>query len=291
MKNFLFLITFFVFSYCYASEPLSRVLTSPIEENIEIGTDQIAMQTADFTEIPKEITSHAYATQDTIFERVITLGHICTTKSQVNVYFNPGPDSRQTKKGHGDLFDWMFIYDYGRLADALSSNLEDIFERNDFIKTRFIENKAVFNQKYNMQWNHLFDKRMCAYSEHSTRNWNEYVSLEYFHEHFEEVKSKIEYLRERFISAKTQKTLYIISHPQNGPNLETLIQVRDALTHIREGNRNFCLLFVPNIQTYDGAENIIIRPAKKLREGWDGGNPARWREILGEFHFIPNIWE
>jgi len=274
-------------------------LTPAAGEAAEIVDEQVnvagSISTAAVIDMaPDEIVEGAcrteYASLDTVFERVIGLGHICTTKGQINNYFSPGAPLMKTKKGHADLFDWLFIYDYNLLANALSNKLVDIFEKDDFIKTARIENKAVFNKRYNMQWNHLFDNRIGAYSAHNTSNWNQYVSLEYFHDHFDETRSKIDHLREKFISAKNQKTLYIISHPQTGPTFETLVRVRDSLTTIRQGDKQFAILFVPNSQTYEGAENIIVREAIKLKDGWNGANPARWHEILSEFKFTPDIW-
>ncbi len=233
----------------------------------------------------------SYATLDRPFERVISLGHACLTKVQINTYFCPDRHHFQTKPGHSDLFDWMFIYDYDLLADALENGLKDFFEKEDFIKTDFIERKAVFNQKYNMQWNHLFDKRMNAYSEVHTTNCEDYVSLEFFNDAYEKTREKIDYLKSKFIEAKDKKTLYVIYHPNCGPALETLLRIRNALIDIRNGDMHFVLLFVPHSKTYEGIENIVVREALNSGAGSEAGNPIRWKEILDEFNFASNIWE
>ena len=72
--------------------------------------------------------------------------------------------------------------------------------------------------------------------------------------------------------------------------MNALKEVRDALTVIREGDRRFMLLFLPQEQKFDGVENIIVREAKNLKLGWDGGDSARWKEILDTFSFSADIW-
>lgn len=183
---------------------------------------------------------------DTVFERVIGLGFWCATKGQINAYFCPELPWMKTKKGHADLFDWLFINDYNKLSLALSNELNDFFE----LKDMSTHDSGFFNKKYNMNWNHLRNNFSA-----------ETYSPETF---FQQTKEKIDYLKEKFIDAKTNKTLYIISHPECGPNLETLIKVRDSLTKIREGNNQFRLLFVTNLKKYEGIENIIVREAKNL---------------------------
>ena len=73
-------------------------------------------------------------------------------------------------------------------------------------------------------------------------------------------------------------------------SLEGLVRVRNALTAIRGGDRRFSILYVPQSQTVKGMENIIVREAKNLGITWDRGDDERWREILNEFKFTPNIW-
>jgi hypothetical protein len=82
-----------------------------------------------------------------------------------------------------------------------------------------------------MQWQHILDKYLPPPSK-----WTETsILLSTFHQHFEEEKAKINYLKERFSSANDQKTLYIISAPMLAH--ETLVKVRDALTFFRDGNK------------------------------------------------------
>ena len=102
--------------------------------------------------------SNSYATLDTVFDRIIGLGHYCQTKGEINTYFVPELSLGKTKKGHGDLFDWLYINDYSHLSAALSNKLEDFFERQDFeIKWNAGRWTGIGNKKYNMIWNHVFD--------------------------------------------------------------------------------------------------------------------------------------
>ena len=63
------------------------------------------------------------------------------------------------------------------------------------------------------------------------------------------------------------------------------------MTIIRDGDKNFCLLFIPHTKIYEGNENIIVREAKNLKVGWTGADSIRWKEILDDFKFAPDIWE
>ena len=228
---------------------------------------------------------NSYATLDTVFDRIIGLGYHCQTKAQINAYFLSPWWS--TKKGHGDLFDWLYINDYSHLSAALSNKLEDFFERQDFeIKWNAGRWTGIGNKKYNMIWNHVFDE----WKEDHTK-LEGILNEEKLDTLFPLIKNKINYLKDKFISAKQNKTLYVISHPEKGPDLENLIKVRNALTTIRNGDKQFALLFVPNVQTYEGTKNIMIREAKNLKPGWEGGDHTRWKKILDEFKFTPTIWE
>ena len=178
----------------------------------------------------------------------------------------------------------MIIDDYNHLSAALSNNLEDFFEKKDF---EIIPNKTLKNKKYSMGWNHLFD----GLGGEDQQKLEGILNEEKLDTLFPLIKNKINYLKDKFISAKQNKTLYVIDRPHKGTDLENLIKVRDALTTIRNGDKQFALLFVPNVQTYEGTENIIIREAKDLKSMWDGGGHTRWKEILDEFKFTPTIWE
>ena len=94
----------------------------------------------------------------------------------------------------------------------------------------------------------------------------------------------------RFINAKSKKTLYVISYSPILPH-ETLINIRNALIDIRDGDTQFALLFVSENQGQENFENIIMREASNVNSGWEvKPDPVRWGEILSEFKFTPDIW-
>ncbi len=228
-----------------------------------------------------------YADLDTVFERVIGLGYWCLTKGQINKYFAPELHLMSTKKGHADLFDWLYIHDYFRFAIALEHRLEDFFERKNFY-VKDGKSKKIYNRVYEMSWPHLFGRHLVGLDTKEVRGELTEEGLDLL---FPVIKEKISYLKNKLIAAKWQKTLYVISHPRKGPSLEELVRVRDSLLAIREGDKNFCLLFVTISQTYEGKENIIVKEAKDLNSEWDGADSVRWKQILDEFKFTPNIWE
>lgn len=238
--------------------------------------------------VTPNVDTCGYANLGTVFERVIGLGHWCLTKGQINKYFAPELHLMKTKKGHADLFDWMYMHDYSKLAIALEHRLEDFFERKD-LYTQAEKGKDVYNRTYNMTWNHLFDHNLgtCDNSEGKIGTLTE-EKLDLL---LPAIKIKINYLKDKFIAAKRYKTLYIISHPRTGPDLATLIKVRDSLTIIRDGDKNFCLLFLTPVKTYEGKENIIVHEAKNLSREWHGADTQRWKQILDEFKFTSDIWQ
>lgn len=236
---------------------------------------------------PPSASVDGYANLDTVFERVIGLGHWCLTKGQINKYFAPELHLMATKKGHADLFDWLYIHDYFRLAIALEHKLEDFFERKDFY-VKDGKSKKIYNRLYEMSWPHLFGSNLTG---GDTKGVNSDLTEQELDLIFPSIKEKINYLKDKFISAKKTKTLYIISHPRKELSLEALVHVRDSLTIIRAGDKNFCILFIPHAKTYDGIENIIVREAKNLNSEWDGADSVRWKQILDEFKFTPDIWK
>lgn len=224
-----------------------------------------------------------YSSHSKVVERVVGLGGWCLTKAQINGYFAPMDPINISKKGHGDLFDWMFIYDYKLFTDALEHKLDDFFEKDDL---KIIYGNELYNTKNHMRWNHITQNHDPLLSETVQ---NDKLLTEYF----PTIKNKLNYLKDRFISAKSYNTLYIISLPPyfNPLTLENLISVRNGLTTIREGDNNFTLLMVTHFKTFDGVDNIIVREAEMLGESWNEGDSQRWKDILDEFKYKEGIWD
>jgi len=227
--------------------------------------------------------------------RVISLGNWCSTKATMNLYFNPNEPWSKTKKGHADLFDWMFMCDYNHLANALYNNLDDVFEKNDLIKMdniiaptgEIVVANGIYNAKYKMIWPHLFD-------------WVSGFELkEKFDTLFEDstmktIQSKMNYLKDRFISAKDKRTLYIITYDNHinipefirpvRPSFETLVNVRNGLRHIR-GNDHFILLFITPGQSSFVHENIILTNNEDTRFFFNTTISQDSRRIFESFTF------
>lgn len=277
-------IKYFIISISLLTSAWTAEFTSP-SAAIEIADESAekSVSLASVEEIVEEVSSPKYATQDTVFERVITLGSDCAAKKQVNEFFAPQNNFNNTKKGHADLFDWMIMRDYDLLAEALSNNLTDFFEKGDFA----IE-PHITNTKYKMDWIHIFHEA------NAQLGWVSIVSGDrsvFFDGEFPNIKQKMNYLRDKFIDAKNKKTLYIISEKYSFPNKETLCHLRNSLILIRQGNKDFAILFVTKKQRFSSFENILVRESTKIMPcGWDGGDNLRWREILNEFKFTPDIW-
>ena len=222
-----------------------------------------------------------YATIQTEYSRIITLGSWCQTKGQINNYFSPNTPITQTKKGHADLFDWLFISDYSKLADALHKNLEDFFEFEDF-KWKIKPYASNINIKYHVHWNHLW-------SDHNAFEMP--LSLGEIEEIFPQIKLKIDYLRQKFIDAKQYPTLYVVSHSESGPSKTDIEKLRNSITQIRDGKTDFSILFISKNPTFESFDNIYVRQSTPISCCWTQADSVRWKQILDEFKFSPTIWD
>ena len=238
-------------------------------------------------EVAERASSTEYATLDTVFERIITLGSDCLPKGQINKFFVPERKFNDTKKGHGDLFDWMLMENYNLLAEALENNLTDFFEREDLSITTFYP----VSTKYEMHWLHMFHEANERAGWISRMPHDKKSQVDFLDQEFPKVKEKMNYLRDKFISAKDKKTLYVIHEKKNLIERETLSHLRDSLKSIRQENKDFAILFVTTRERFSSFDNILVRESTKVMPGgWDHGDPVRWREILDEFKFTPDIW-
>lgn len=244
--------------------------------SFEEGVEDLKEESA--TPVLRELVpAREYANFSTSFDRVVTIGRYCLTKREINLYFNPDqPDYKQTRSGFADLFDWMIIKSYVLFAEALRRNLNDFFELEDFRVRRQKPFPVVQNTKYSMIWNHLFHKKQITGK----------FTIGDFAENFCEIKEKIEHLKERFIQARTKKTLYIIAQKDRALCRETLVLLRDSLTAIRQGNTDFMLLTIFEEKPCESFENIVVREDPNLMTSWqERGCRSSWKEILDEFRF------
>ena len=210
------------------------------------------------------------------------------TKIQINLYFNPSNNPKNTKEDKGELFDWVYINDYNLFADAINNQLTDLFSFSNLsINTPLpMSECGILNTKYNILWNHLFNN----------------VSGKILTQHFILSKyisifDKISYLKNKFVNANQYRTLYIISDVDYDPigfkikpSFEDLIKVRDALRFFRK-NDNFILLYIGIDTTFNDFENIKIE-----KDTYPHGSifnaiiNENWKRILDQFTFSKNIW-
>ena len=111
-----------------------------------------------------------------------------------------------------------------------------------------------------MIWPHAFDHNPLnlAQDMNSIFNSTQYIDF----------KSKTDYLRNKFISAKNEHTLYFIRCLPNilqpdhlrtqPPDFNTAVKIRDAINNIRQQNRDYILLVVIPNSPFIVHENIII---------------------------------
>ena len=155
---------------------------------------------------------------------IISLGNWCNSKAVINQYYHPDQDkSMDTKKGESQIFDWMFMCDYEKLIDALDNNLNDIFEKNDLVILQHPFNNTIYNKKYKMIWNHIFQKD-------NLENYS--LSSEIFNIFYTAKKHKLDYLSNKF--KNTNSKIYLITINNHSwipseyvpviPTMETIIK-------------------------------------------------------------------
>jgi hypothetical protein len=217
-----------------------------------------------------------------VYERFISLGNCCAPRVQINHHLPKRFGKNINAFGGGQLFDWLVIRDYHKLALAIENNLQDLFERSDLELTPPPGFRSVINVKYAMSWVHLF-----------SRNPDESIAENIIDLEYATCKQKIDYLSKKFKSLSQYPTLYILTYPfeRDGyintkePDRAALIHLRNALEKFR-GNRNFDILYCPLIKKFEDFENIYVR---KIINPTDRppfkGDSACWDWMLSQFPF------
>ncbi len=234
-------------------------------------------------------TQDCYGTLDTVYERVIGLGKNCLTKAQINLFFNPQGDHFSTKPGQADLLDWVSIEDYSLLIESLEKGFDNFFQKESF-KVTIPSHFHLTDTNCGVRWVHLLSNYIQSVPENSKNDPN--FLLQTFQEKaYDQEKSKIDYLKKKFINAKNKNTIYILSKEPALP-WETVLKLRNALTILREGNKNFMMLLVSQQKIYDDFENIIVRHTSNVNETYlVEPDQAAWSSIFKEFKFSPTLWQ
>lgn len=221
-----------------------------------------------------------------IYERVIPLGLNCSTKGHINAYFKKEvSNAMKTLTGHAELFDWVQIHDYLTLIKCFNNNLEDFFERKD-MKLNHISQNELYNTKYKIRYPHLF------HSNYDGSNFLGEFNDTFVDNIFPEIKRKIEYLKEKFINAKKFQTLYVISCKDNGMTFETMVELRNSIIKVRQGDIRFNILFVPQNKTFSEIDHVIIRECKVHNQLWHNSeHQIYWENILSEFSFNDSLYK
>ena len=237
--------------------------------------------------------------ESTTIKRVISLGNWCSTKANINLYFHPENVWSKSAPGMGDIFDWMCMVDYNYLVSLLQNNLDDIFEKKDLIITdnvftdtgRAVLVNAIYNSKHRMIWPHLFDSL-------SELNLNTNTNIQCIHDPNSEVlktiQSKFDYLKTKFLSAKEKNTLYIITYDEHEhipqiirpqkPSMETILNVRNALSQMR-GNNNFFLLVIMKDFSFTVFENIIFSCNEDSNSFYNNETSTNIKSVFSKFKF------
>lgn len=212
-----------------------------------------------------------------VIGKVQALGSWCATKYQLNRYFSPADDPNITKQGKADLFDWLFIYSYDKLADAFLTSFTDIFEKSDLVES---ENKCFINRKYDMSWCHLYDSNLKL--DHDvilTKNTD-------FNIAYPIIKSKIDYLRNRMIEAKNVNTLYVSTvYFIKDLSYASITKLRNSIANFRQ-NDNFVLLLISHVTIHaKPVPNVIYRYCDKDTLDYKGDNKEQWDKIMNDFTY------
>ncbi len=216
------------------------------------------------------------------YERFISLGNCCVTRTQINHHLSVQFNQPAYIFGGGQLFDWLVIHDYHKMADAIDNHLVDLLEKSDLEPTLRWGNVYIKNLKYQMTWNHLF-----------SRPYGNFTMYDILEQEYAIKKQKIDYLVQKFKDLSNYRTLYIIGYPfispgrlgTEEPDLNTLLHLRSALENIR-GNNNFSLLLCALEKNTEDFENIYIRQIISGPNDVDYiGNHQSWHNMFQEFPF------
>ena len=222
---------------------------------------------------------------DQPYERFVSLGACCVTRHQINLHLEKRFGFNENVFGGGQLFDWMVVQNYSKLARLLEDHLNGLFEIEDLViekSQRDANYNYVRNIKHEMIWNHLFGRKK-----------NGLVALNVIEKEFHDKKQKIDYLVSKFINLKIYRTLYVIAYPFTGkemeereePDLTILTSIRDSLEILR-GNDNFSILFCTIDKKFEEFENIYVREVRiPANKNTCGGDNASWNLVLSEFPF------
>ncbi len=82
--------------------------------------------------------------------------------------------------------------------------------------------------------------------------------------------------------------MYVITHPESSLNKDLIIKLRNSLNTIRDGDKNFCILYIPREQIF---ENVIVREMNDLWYTTVHINLNIFSKIMNEFKFSSDIWD
>jgi hypothetical protein len=220
-----------------------------------------------------------------IYERVIPLGSNCSTKGHINAFFKKEiENAMKTLPGHAELFDWVEIHDYKCLIECLNNNFDNFFERED-MQLNFKTPNELYNKKTKIRYPHLFHQIYDG-DEISSKFTDKFVDSV-----FPKLKTKIDYLKDKFISAKNYNTLYVIACKRHRMDINTMTELRNSILNIRDGDVRFNILFVPQRKTFSEIDHVTIRDCKVHNQIWiNSDHQINWDEILSEFSFAEILY-
>lgn len=216
---------------------------------------------------------------DLEFQSVLGLGSFCSVKFNINMFFSNHKYGAVSKEGTSSLFDWLFIYDYNRLADAFSNNFSDLFDEKYIYIAR--DGHTIENGKYNMSWNHIYK----GLFPHKIP-----VTQEQFLEDLPVIKEKINYQIQKFLSCNNSRTLYIVdSKYAMKVTKEILENLYNSITKFRNNN-NFMILWLFNDHHLIDFEldGYIFKKISNVNIFTENHN--EWDTILREFKFNEKLF-
>lgn len=160
------------------------------------------------------------------FTKIMTLGQDCLTKFRVRSFLK---NCNSSMKNENYLFDWMQVYNYSLLGEAIRNNLTEVFTRSSLS----VKPSGIYNEKFGFNFIHAF-QHISGFN----------FTIENFNRHFDSISNKYKYLTMKSLSGfkMPDKTLYLayVYGQQH-----TQLEFENLLNSIKtQRNNNFLLLIL-----------------------------------------------
>jgi hypothetical protein len=197
--------------------------------------------------------------------KLVSLGNWCNSRANINYFYNPNNNCMKTENNDSGLFDWVFVINYDNICELFDNKMEHLFKRENLLILESQKYKNwIYDRKYKIIFNHLYNNKDEPLTE---------IKLD---EIYEDLYSKINYLKIKSLNLKEYRTIYIITLSNHNwmdenirpiiPELKTVLKLRDSIKSFR-GNKNFIILALYSKKekfSFENCENIYFHSVNEI---------------------------